>query len=221
MDPRLRPVRESQDLQGVFMGGLQTEGRLTSAPLVARVSTVEKGQDPENQLVPLRDVAHRLGWDVVGELPLKLSAWDEKEAKQVWNAILSKLQETRADTLMVWATDRIYREQAAGIFARIAYLEQHLGVRYYSLQEPFLCTGTDPQQRELLLFLFSWLGDLGATRRPARVQAGRAAPPAPPLKGVSSAAVYGAAPWGLEVMRGLSMAFHEGLRVGLVLYIYS
>ena len=147
---------------------------MTSALLVARVSTVEKGQDPENQLVPLRDVAHRLGWDVVGELPLKLSAWDEKEAKQVWNAILSKLQETRADTLMVWATDRIYREQAAGIFARIAYLEQHLGVRYYSLQEPFLCTGTDPQQRELLLFLFSWLANWESTRRSERLKAGAA-----------------------------------------------
>src|SRR3990167_7287204 len=147
---------------------------MTSALLVARVSTVEKGQDPENQLVPLRDVAHRLGWDVVGELPLKLSAWDEKEARQVWNAILSKLQETRADTLMVWATDRIYREQAAGIFARIAYLEQHLGVRYYSLQEPFLCTGTDPQQRELLLFLFSWLANWESTRRSERLKAGAA-----------------------------------------------
>src|SRR3990172_1761991 len=53
---------------------------MTSALLVARVSTVEKGQDPENQLVPLRDVAHRLGWNVVGGLPLKLSAWGEKGA---------------------------------------------------------------------------------------------------------------------------------------------
>src|SRR3990172_6850869 len=175
MDPRLRPVRESQDLQGVFMGGLQTEARMTSV-LLARVSTVEKGEDPENQLVPLRDVAHRLGWDVVGELPLKLSAWDEKEAKQVWHAVLSKLQETRADPLMVWATDRIYREQAAGIFARIAYLEQHLGVRYYSLQEPFLCTGTDPRQRELLLFLFSWLANWESTRRSERLKAGAATP---------------------------------------------
>src|SRR3990167_8676688 len=147
---------------------------MTSALLVARVSTVEKGQDPENQLVPLRDVAHRLGWSVVGGLPLTPSAWDEKEAKQGWNAILSKLQETRADTLMVWPPARISREQAAGIFARIAYLEQHLGVRYYSLQEPFLCTGTDPQQRELLLFLFSWLANWESCRRSEGPKAGAA-----------------------------------------------
>src|SRR3972149_6751680 len=51
---------------------------MPSALLVARVSTVDKGQDPENQLVPLRDVAHRLGWHVMGGPPLQASAWGAK-----------------------------------------------------------------------------------------------------------------------------------------------
>src|SRR3972149_5733279 len=39
---------------------------MTSALLVARVSTVEKGQDPENKLVPPRHAAHRLAWGAGG-----------------------------------------------------------------------------------------------------------------------------------------------------------
>jgi DNA invertase Pin-like site-specific DNA recombinase len=144
---------------------------MTRPLLVARVSTVDQGQDPENQLGPLRDVAHRLGWQIAGELPLKLSAWDAKEAKKVWEAVLEKLQETRADTLMVWATDRIYREKADGIFARIEYLEKHLGISYYSLQEPFLNTGTDPHQRELLLFIAAWLANWESRHRSERLLA--------------------------------------------------
>lgn len=44
----------------------------TTAPrravLLARVSTVDKGQDTENQLGPLRVAAQRHGWVVVEEI---------------------------------------------------------------------------------------------------------------------------------------------------------
>lgn len=42
-----------------------------------------------------------------------------------------------------------------------------------------------------------------------------------PFKTDSFAATFMDPPWGLEAMRGLSRAFHEGIRVAPVLYIYS
>src|SRR3990172_9096426 len=45
--------------------------------------------------------------------------------------------------------------------------------------------------------------------------------PHPPFKADTFAAVFMAPPWGLEAMRGLSLAFHDALRVAPVLYVYS
>jgi len=42
-----------------------------------------------------------------------------------------------------------------------------------------------------------------------------------PFKSDSFAAVFMDPPWGLEAMRGLSLAFHDALRVAPVLYVYS
>lgn len=148
---------------------------MTRALLLGRVSTADKGQNAENQIAPLREVARRLGWDVAGELPLALSAWDAKEARQVWAAVLDRLRDTQADLLAVWATDRLYREDAPGVFEKIAHLEKHLGIRYYSLQEPFLCTGEDERQRQLLLFLFAWLANWESRRRSERLRAAASA----------------------------------------------
>ncbi len=146
----------------------------TKAPqavLLGRVSRGERTQDPEAQLAPLRAVADRLGWNVVEEVPLKISAWDDKAAAEVRRRCFKPIEEGRADMLAVWALDRVCREGVEEVFSLLRKLEHHYGAKFYSLQEPFLSTGTDPQQRELLLSIMAWMARWESQRRSQRLKA--------------------------------------------------
>jgi len=142
------------------------------AVLLARVSTSDKGQDPETQLQALRAAAARLGWTIAAELQLKLSAWDERAAAEVRRRALEQIELGHADTLMVWSWDRFSRQGIDGAFRELAYLEQHLGAAFYSLQEPFLCTASESREhRELLLAVISWAAKWESERRSERLRA--------------------------------------------------
>lgn len=139
---------------------------------MARVSRGERQQDPENQLAALRAAAARLGWAVVEEIPLKLSAWDEAAAADVRRRALAPIEAGEADTLAVWAWDRFSREGIEGAFRELRYLEEHLGAAFWSLQEPFLSTATaDRQQRELLLAIVAWAARWESQRKSERLKA--------------------------------------------------
>ena len=140
--------------------------------LLGRVSRGERQQDPEGQLGPLRAAAARLGWDVVEEVALKMSAWDESSAAEVRRRALAPIVEGRADTLAVWALDRVCRGGIEAAFALIAELEQHLGANLFSLQEPFLSTATaDRQSRELMVAMMSWVAKWESQRKSERLKA--------------------------------------------------
>src|SRR6476646_10057660 len=125
------------------------------AVLFARVSTDDRGQDAESQLIALRAVAARFGWTIVAEVPLEISAWNEKTAADVRRQALAAVRLHRADVLAVWALDRACIVEAFGLLNE---LEKHLGATFYSYQEPFLSTATaDPGMRSLLLALFAWM----------------------------------------------------------------
>lgn len=143
------------------------------AVLLGRVSTDDKDQDPENQLGPLRDQAQRAGWVIVKELPIAgESAWDDKAAKKLWAECLSYIQRGGANLLAVWSWDRISRRGPDDAFPKIAELEGHYHAQFFSLTEPFLCTGTDPMQRKLLLSIVSWVAEWESKHRSDRLKAG-------------------------------------------------
>lgn len=140
--------------------------------LLGRVSRGERQQDPESQLAQLRAAAARLGWVVVEEIPLKMSAWDEASAAEVKRRALAPIIEGRADTLACWALDRICRGGIEAAFAFLGELERHLGADLFSLQEPFLSTATaDRQTRELTVALLAWVAKWESQRKSERLKA--------------------------------------------------
>ena len=153
------------------------------AVLLGRVSTSEQRldprtgkikavQDPENQLLPLREAAHRLGWIVTDEIPLPgLSAWDVAQAAEVQRRILEPFRAGKADVLMVWSLDRVVRGGVEEAFRFLRRLEKDLGVDFWSLQEPFLNTSADPQQRELMVSMLAWIARWESQRRSERLKA--------------------------------------------------
>lgn len=149
---------------------------MTAAPrravLLARVSRGERTQDPTSQLIPLRAAAQRIGLEIVDEVQLTQSAWDEASAAEVRRRALAPIVEGRADTLMVWSLDRLVRGGIESAFAFLRELEGHLGASLFSLQEPFLSTATsDRQTRELMVALLSWVAKWESQRKSERLRA--------------------------------------------------
>ncbi|MDE1822060.1 MAG: recombinase family protein [Euryarchaeota archaeon] len=149
---------------------IQEQPRRLRALLVGRVSTSDKQQDPESQLRALRELSHRQGWEIAGELRLHMSAWDDASAAEVRRQALEPLRQGRADVLVVWALDRIHRGTVPQAFRFLSEIEVHLACRFHSLQEPFLCTGANPEQRELMLSIRSWAARWDSERKSERLR---------------------------------------------------
>lgn len=139
--------------------------------IVGAVSTADKHQDPESQIRPLQAVADRMGWTVVEVMRFHQSRFDRMSEKEVQDAILAPIIAGHADTVAVWAWDRISRGGGMAAFQFIDRLEKHLGASFYSLQEPFLATASDPMIRELLLPIIAWVAKGESKRKSDRMTA--------------------------------------------------
>jgi DNA invertase Pin-like site-specific DNA recombinase len=102
--------------------------------IYARVSTKDKGQDPENQLHQLRAFAERHG-TIYKEFTEEVSGGksDRSEFKQ----LLLEAYQQRFDLVVFWRLDRFSREGALATLRYLKELRDH-GVNYKSFTEPYL-----------------------------------------------------------------------------------
>lgn len=103
----------------------------TRAILYARVSTSDKGQDPELQLGELRRVAEQRSWQVVAEIVDHASgaARDRTGLARV----MSLAQAGQIDLVAVWRFDRFAR--SAGHLIEALESFKRSGVDFFSLRE--------------------------------------------------------------------------------------
>ncbi len=106
--------------------------------LYARVSTRDRDQNPETQLMPLRAA---LGHDddLIGEFVDKAGAADLR-GRRHWRELLTLVDQRNVDLLLFWRLDRIARSvpDAADILKRL----RGGGCGLRSLREPWLDTTT-------------------------------------------------------------------------------
>ncbi len=105
--------------------------------IYARVSTADKNQDPETQLLPLREFAAAQGFEVVGEYVDQAPASDLARRVQ-WRRLLDDAARRRVDLVLVWRIDRAFRSllDAAQTLERLRGWK--VGIRSY--QEPWIDT---------------------------------------------------------------------------------
>jgi DNA invertase Pin-like site-specific DNA recombinase len=99
--------------------------------LYARVSTLT-GQNPETQLVELREYAARRGWEIVGEY-VDAGVSGSKDSRPSLNRLMSHAHQRKFDGIVVWKLDRFGRSLKHLVTA-IAELEA-LGVTFVSLKD--------------------------------------------------------------------------------------
>jgi DNA invertase Pin-like site-specific DNA recombinase len=76
--------------------------------LYGRVSTDDKNQNPETQLLACREYCKRMGWEIVREFVDYSRAKDWKHRKE-WNEMLKDARARRFDCVIVYKLDRAFR----------------------------------------------------------------------------------------------------------------
>jgi DNA invertase Pin-like site-specific DNA recombinase len=102
--------------------------------IYARVSTKDKGQDPENQLHQLRAFAERHG-TIYKVFTEEVSGG--KSERSEFKQLLLEAYQQRFDLVVFWRLDRFSREGALATLRYLKELKDH-GVNYKSFTEPYL-----------------------------------------------------------------------------------
>ena len=76
------------------------------AAIYARVSTVDKGQDPEMQLSELREYCDRMGWQYQEYVDCTSGA---KETRPEYQRLMRDADRRKIDLVLVWSLDRFGR----------------------------------------------------------------------------------------------------------------
>ena len=133
--------------------------------IYARVSTFDKGQDPETQLLQLREYAGRRGFDVADEYVDHATGTNEDRPN--YQRLLDDVRKRKVDVVLVWRYDRFARSTQALINALNEF--RSLGVDFISYQENI---DTTTPQGELIFGIFASLAQFESALISERVKAG-------------------------------------------------
>lgn len=100
--------------------------------LYCRVSTKDKGQDPEMQLRELREYCERRGWIVAGEY-VDVGICGATDKRPQLDKLMQDAHKRRFDAVVVWKFDRMAR--SVSHLLRVLETYQALGIAFVSLTE--------------------------------------------------------------------------------------
>ena len=111
---------------------MDKERVITRAALYARCSTLDKGQDPELQLAPLREYCQRRGLMIAGEY-VDNGVSGSKNHRPQLDRLLEAARKRQIDLIVVWKLDRFGRSLKQLVTA----LDElsNLGVGFISYQD--------------------------------------------------------------------------------------
>lgn len=134
--------------------------------IYARISTTDKGQDPEVQLGPLREYAQARGWTIYQEY-IDQGISGAREQRPALDDLLHAARRREIDVILVWKLDRFARS-LRHLILTLGELEA-LGVAFVSLTEAIdLSTPTG----RLLVHVLGALGEFERALIGERVRAG-------------------------------------------------
>jgi len=139
---------------------------MTRVALYARVSTTDKDQDPETQLIHLRDYCQLQGWEVYKEYVDKASALDMAH-RAAWRNLLDDAAKRRFKVVLVFKLDRAFRS-VKHMHDTLDTWEA-LGIAFKSIREQF---DTSTALGRLLLNLLASLAEFELELIRERVRAG-------------------------------------------------
>jgi DNA invertase Pin-like site-specific DNA recombinase len=142
----------------------------TRVAIYARVSTGDRGQDPENQLRQLREWWRQMEHPVVREYVEHENGGRGVEYRKQLGAMFAGAARRQFDLLLVWSFDRFSREGMAATIGHLQRLSSH-GVSFHSFTEEHLSTDNE-LVRNILLATLASLAKLEREKLSQRTKAG-------------------------------------------------
>ena len=105
--------------------------------IYARVSTSDRDQNPETQLMPLRAFVKAQGWEMVKEY-VDQAASNDLLRRVDWRQLLQDASRRRIDVILVWRMDRAFRSVLDAALTLRRLRGWGVGLRSYG--EPWLDT---------------------------------------------------------------------------------
>jgi DNA invertase Pin-like site-specific DNA recombinase len=140
--------------------------------IYARVSTDDKGQNPENQLRELRSWCASAGHTVVQEYIDHESGRKGTKGRKQFAALFEDAHKRKFDCVLFWALDRFTREGMATTVMYLQRLAEH-GVAFHSYTEAHLSTDNE-LVGNILLAVMSSLAKVESQKIGERTRAGMA-----------------------------------------------
>jgi DNA invertase Pin-like site-specific DNA recombinase len=107
----------------------------TTVAVYARVSTLTRGQDVENQLQQLREFSAKMGWPIVREY-VDHAGGGKSDRKQ-FQQLFADASQRRFDLVLFWSLDRFSREGTLETLQHLQRLTSY-GVGWRSFTESYL-----------------------------------------------------------------------------------
>jgi len=148
----------------------RTANGVAGVAIYARVSTDDKGQNTENQLLQLRAWCARVGYPVVREYVEHENGGKGAEYRKQLAAMFADAARREFDLLLVWSLDRFSREGMATTVGHLQRLASH-GVAFRSFTEEHLSTENE-LVRNILLATLASLAKLESEKISVRTKAG-------------------------------------------------
>jgi DNA invertase Pin-like site-specific DNA recombinase len=154
----------------LFVG--KTVGGAMRVAIYGRVSSDNKGQDPENQLAQLRAWCANARHEIVDEYVDCESGRKGTDRRKQFATLFEDASRRKFDCVLFWALDRFSRE---GMVPTILHLQRlsACGVAFHSYTEPHLATDNE-LVRNILLALLASLAKVEAEKISERTKAGMA-----------------------------------------------
>jgi DNA invertase Pin-like site-specific DNA recombinase len=102
--------------------------------LYARVSTSDKGQDPDMQLRELREYCERRQWTITSEF-VDVGVSGAKDSRLQLNKLMTAAKQRQFDAVLVWKLDRFGRSLKHLVSALGEF--EALGIAFVSLRDSF------------------------------------------------------------------------------------
>lgn len=142
---------------------------MTKAAIYARVSTRDKGQTNDNQLLELRDFAERLGYTIYQEYCDQESGGTAERPQ--FQHLLLDAHQRRFHVVLFWSLDRFSRERVTETLNHLQRLHA-VGVQFKSFTEQYLdSTGVF---RDALIAILAAIAKQERVRLSERIKAGQA-----------------------------------------------
>src|SRR6516225_7188055 len=130
----MRNAASETPMKRAFPKRFILQGITMRVAIYARVSTDDKGQDPENQLSQLREWCDRSGHETVREYVEHESGRKGAHKRKHFAALFEDASRRKFDCVLFWALDRFSRE---GMVPTIMHLQRlsSYGVTFHSYTE--------------------------------------------------------------------------------------